>query len=264
MFGPNHATITNRALNRTGLKTLTCKFIVDANNDSDSKKSRGVTHIPQHFQNFGSGENNRSINAGLAFFTEAMGLAILLVVRGAPGDLTKGLYCFGRALHCIQDFYAHSNWIVLVPPRQVWDYQIVPNLKVCYVTPNGRVLENIDPVHRPMKSATQRYDINVQADRLACLQKMRTNFGWHPDVNFDGNISWASRLYKAEYGGPQSGYQRARDLAIEHSRDIVWPWFANAIGLRGVRALENHVVPLFPDWNTLRREFNDAMNIPIG
>jgi hypothetical protein len=262
MFGPNHDTITTEALKPAGLKTRTRNFIVVANNDSDSRRSRGMTHIPQHFQN--SGDNIASINAGLDFFKEAMGLAILLVVRGGSEDLTKGLYCFGRALHCIQDFYAHSNWVVLDPPKQVWGYGTDPKLKVCYVTRPGFGLTNLDPFHSPMKNATEKYDIKVEADRLACLEEMRTKVGWHPDCNFDGNISWASRLYKAQYGGPQSGYQRAKELAIKHSRDIVWPWFANAIGLTGVKALENHKPDWNTDWTTLRREFNDAMKIPIG
>ncbi len=129
MHAVNHKEITRNALIRDTqgagriIQPDTLRFIRYANADSD-ECSTGKSYIPQHFQNDSyTYESEASITKALGFFESAYDKAWKLVRNGEDEkSVTTGLYFLGRALHCIQDFYAHSSWIFIQKNIGVWTY----------------------------------------------------------------------------------------------------------------------------------------------
>ena len=79
--------------------------VADANEATDNTASAALFHPERHFTN----EAFTATSAALA----DLRTRILAAVRANPRDGTTARQHLGRALHGIQDFYAHSNWVEL-------------------------------------------------------------------------------------------------------------------------------------------------------
>jgi hypothetical protein len=264
MWRGNHALITRDALKQENLEKSTVEFIVGANRDSDDR-SKGKHHAPQHFQKYDDrGKSDISIQIALSFFNEALTTAIDCVKRHGDEDIVNGLYSLGRALHCIQDFYAHSNWIFLkASPKDIWLGSVPHNLYLCYLTP-GWMTQNID--HKPWVPQfhkKKRLSYKNEEDRKEWLHIILSEPVYHPDIHLDRANSWASncyeRLFKEE---PKNGYYTAKALAIKHTVEV-WNTFKQKIGHEGRRALVSLDVPKKKrsDWLHLDKNFNLVMKI---
>ena len=79
--------------------------VADANEATDNTASAALFHPERHFTN----EAFAATSAALV----DLRTRILAAVRANPRDGTTARQHLGRALHGIQDFYAHSNWVEL-------------------------------------------------------------------------------------------------------------------------------------------------------
>lgn len=261
MWRGNHARITREALRGEGLKKQTLEFIVGSNRDADDSPT-GSHHIPQHFQNNTNDlDSARSIVNADAFRFKAMHNARKLICEGGQENITNGLYFLGRALHCIQDFYAHSNWIFLRQPSDVWYGNIYPDLYLCYLTPRGNQWLNLQ---KPLCNEKKKYNIKEKKDRKEWLETIKSKPVYHPDIHLDIERSWASRCYKMLFEDqPHNGYTTAKTLAILHTIKV-WDELEGGIGMEGRNCIRTYEVPRgqsYSSWNALRKKFDNDMGI---
>lgn len=108
---------THRAITLDKLKDLTAtvagktvKFsqraleeIAQANEDTDDLSSAALFHPERHFT------NENFLQGTTELMTQRQ--RVISSVTGSPADGSTGRKALGRALHSIQDFYSHSNWI---------------------------------------------------------------------------------------------------------------------------------------------------------
>jgi hypothetical protein len=108
---------THRSITLNELKTLTAtvggktvKFsqraleeIAQANEDTDDLSSAALFHPERHFT------NERFLDGTTELVT--LRQRVISSVTGSPADGSAARKALGRALHAIQDFYSHSNWI---------------------------------------------------------------------------------------------------------------------------------------------------------
>lgn len=103
MYTHIHKRITEKAL-RPILKAEALKTVTRANLLHDIH----VLTSEYHF-------DNCRFKAGIRYIEAQYSLA----VSQANRDSRKALKAFGRVIHTVQDFYAHSNWIELNGPVSV-------------------------------------------------------------------------------------------------------------------------------------------------
>jgi von Willebrand factor A domain-containing protein 7 len=108
---------THRAITLDKLKDLTAtvggktvKFsqraleeVAQANEDTDDLSSAALFHPERHFT------NERFLQGTTELMTQRQ--RVISSVTGSPADGSTARKALGRALHAIQDFYSHSNWI---------------------------------------------------------------------------------------------------------------------------------------------------------
>ena len=232
MIGKNHKAITQDALSEAGLKERALSFIVRANNDSDHLSS-GLVIDQQHFS--GDGSTVSIMKASSNFYWAALKFAAILVRRGSPKALTEALYFIGRALHCLQDFYAHSNWVAL-GHDYTWNGFLWVNLQFCKATPGDITTQLANtPLYRPSKGGfipilgfgQTMGDIMGQKpySERQSYERMKSRKLYHPELHLDYESSWASQVLRKIFK-TESGFQRAKRLATEHTREV-WGDFLN-------------------------------------
>lgn len=101
MLIPIHEEMTREVL-QTRFSSRALEIIIAANKKQDSLSGQ-IGHNEFHFDNNALEESYRYIN-------EQRGLVIATLL--SPGILTAWI-AFGRLLHTVQDFYSHTNYVVL-------------------------------------------------------------------------------------------------------------------------------------------------------
>ena len=272
MFRDNHRRITQDALAGSGLQPSALEFVVRSNMDSDDD-SNGLSaagFMPQHFQNIG--DNRLSFGLSMAFIENALNVGAKYIV--SDGSPYFGLYFFGRAIHCVQDFYAHTNWIFIKrPPMVLYGGQMPPNLYLCYETTGKGMWQKAQHNAPPIISKKNRipgtqyvFDLDNEADRSQWLFLIKSRAVYHQNIHLDISGSWASQCYRMLSGQGQNGYYAAKALATEHKR-MVWDRFLGGIGVRARNDLLNYEVDgverrnmLTPrtniNWQYLRSKFD--------
>ena len=288
MFAVNHKDITEDALKLEIDDKNALTLIKGANEDSDvlGRFGGGASHLPQHFCRSKNQSSLIAIDNAKKFLTETLFNAKKLLLLGFVGDdknYVYALYFLGRGLHCAQDFYAHSNWIVLEGrSHKNWDTNEVPNdLKLCVATPTMRQGDNILPTYYPPHLAGYIAMGQVKKAERLSLAEMRNpkEETLHPNMNFDWSYSWASQVYEDLFPGGENGYQRARDLAVRET-DRLWHRFSDSVegsqavfdtaskkthhlvGREAWRAFMEFRFPKKVSWKEMRRVFNKQ--IPGG
>jgi hypothetical protein len=237
MFRDNHRRITQDALAGSGLQPGALEFVVRSNMDSDDDSNGlcGAGFMPQHFQNVG--DNRQSFRFAMDFIQNALNVGARYIVR--DGSPYFGLYFFGRATHCVQDFYAHSNWIFIKrPPMVLHGGQMPPNLYLCYETTGKgmwqKIQRNAPPIpilgtKNKIPGTQYVFDLTNPADRSQWLFLIKSRAVYHQNIHLDIPSSWASQCYRMLCGQGRNGYYTAEALATEHTR-IVWRRFLDGIG----------------------------------
>ena len=234
MIGDNHKDITEDALKLEINDRKALDFIKRANVDSDNLFQGGcANNEPQHFCREDKSQSSLvAIDNSKKFLLATLSKAKQFLLLGFVGDEEKNypiaLYFLGRGLHCAQDFYAHSNWILLPGNSHAcWNTVTVPNsLKLCIATPKDRQADNLNMNYKPRhlllvhgRQAKQQALAEMRDPSVAVL---------HPDMNFDWSYTWGSKVYKTLFPGGDNGYQRARDLAVRET-DRIWHRFAESV-----------------------------------
>jgi hypothetical protein len=152
MIAKYHTSITHDAL-ESYFSNPILNLISEANVDSDTlfEEKEGVSDnynvTAQHF-------NNTSLEECEDFLKQAEEVAIdslVEAVRTTDGadvseNYTEAFYNVGRLMHCIQDFYSHTNWINQTGDEVVvWNEDIENQISSIRrfqtaITPNGLIL----------------------------------------------------------------------------------------------------------------------------
>ena len=214
----NHARITKIALEGTALHRNSIDLIAMANQDSDHQ-SVAASLDEQHF--CGGSKKEDQANGSLviakcnSFIDEVLEIAAMMTRRSNTEEITSALYFIGRAFHCIQDFYAHSNWIAL-KRREVWNGQASPpNLKFCVAASNK--LDNSAGLY---KLALK--NLFFKAERRKRVFKRiisRHHTVGHPDMHLDFKDSLGDKVITegANITG-ESAYGLTEKLAVKASQ----------------------------------------------
>ncbi len=293
MHAVNHKEITRNALIRDtqgthrALKSGALDLIRYGNADSDDAPSCKSLEA-QHFQNVDhTYHSESSIDKALDFFATAYAIACKHVRNGDDfNNMMLGLYSLGRALHCLQDFYAHSNWIFLNHDIGLWRFErtyLDPQshenkLFLCYLSP--RATQNFD--HKPwvpedinrgitepkytgsklhFKKA-KKLSYKNEEDRAEWLYEIMLGPVYHPDLHVDVSFSWASECYKRLFDD-HKGYFKAKSLAVEHTSNV-WTEFKNDIGADARRLLRDYnwnKLTWLANFSWLRRKFDSEMGL---
>ena len=227
--------------------------------------------MPQHFQNVG--DNRHSFTLAMNFIQNALNVGAKHLVRDESPYL--GLYFFGRAIHCVQDFYAHTNWIFIKrPPTVLHGGAMPPNLFLCYETSGAGMWQKVQHNAPPIFSTKNRipgtrhvFDLWKKDDRSQWLFLIKSRAVYHQNIHLDISTSWASQCYGKLSGQGGNGYYTAKALATEHTR-IVWRRFLDGIGASARSTLLNYEVDgvdrrniLDPrsniNWQYLRNKFDE-------
>jgi hypothetical protein len=186
----NHRKITNGGLKSSGLQFEAIRLLLGANNESDYIYGGlgMMDNPPQHFQGL---VQDKDFEDSMSFYQGALRHACHYVVSKEDHDMTRAFYFLGRALHCIQDFYAHTNWVALEKGLPYWDEKKFSELRLSSCTPKGRVLENLKShksrLFKDLKSA------ELKSERRVWFDKMKSEKLIHPDIHLDFHDSFAMR-----------------------------------------------------------------------
>jgi hypothetical protein len=97
---PLRATVSGHSV---GFSQRALEEVAQANEDTDDLSSAALFHPERHFT------NERFLEGTTELIAQRR--RIISSVTGSPADGKTGREALGRALHAIQDFYSHSNWI---------------------------------------------------------------------------------------------------------------------------------------------------------
>lgn len=283
MWPDRHKQITKTALIDSGLSKRARKLVGDANADSDGKISGGYFYERQHFC-FGEGFDGpaaivvcrkyyeRALKGAKYYANEAYARQCRGAKNDAERDFNRSLYFMGRALHCIQDIYAHSNWIILGNP-DFWRGQYDARMKLCYATEHGKEKGNV-PVLNWLENG-KRYGIanslglkfgkglnSIRTAYRASFERIKHSRDevTHPEMNLDYPGTWASYAYQWSTPGWEEGYTRAAKFASRHSARAFWDTLAE-LPRKVQQALRAHRVAKKLDWRDMRGKFNSDMGI---
>jgi hypothetical protein len=214
MTGYQHKWITKQALG-TALRPSAIRLVYKANQDSDLPPYFSVDR--QHF--CGSGDSSQAIANSKRFYRAVLNKIVeLLQDETTPDQLNLSLYLFGRACHCLQDFYAHSNWIML-RNHGVWGGSSGGNIKVCESTKGAGAL---------IIGACAWAGLYRKWDAEKSYQRIiGAGPSTHAEMNLDFPGTWADKLYKWKNRNA-SGYDEAKRLAAAHTR-LEWRQFSRYI-----------------------------------
>jgi len=238
----NHGEITEDAFKNAGLREKALHLIIRANQDSDHVHCN-LHDGRQHFQ----GKRTETvIEDSMDFCNSATDMAATLAAIGTDAALTMALYFMGRVFHCIQDFYAHSNWIA-IGERCTFDFHHWPaNLFFCWETPGGffgkfdnyrwfypqppdqgPYLEGMktEPGERPPTMLYRQFkgtkNTEAKQNSMALtFDRLQSRPLYHPEAHLDCEGSWASECIRAyrDDGWAESGYRTAAHLAALHTK----------------------------------------------
>lgn len=223
MFGPNHKHITRDALNNVAEKPSKSvkDVIARANNDSDKHMP---SYAPQHFQEKWRPSMNFYQNS-LKYAATVLANYIGKKKKGVKIDdfeITKAFYILGRSFHCLQDFYAHSNWVAL-GKVSLWDEGIKPKVFLSKMTPKDRTMANVF-YYSPLGKW------NTKKNRQKHFDTIKNQSLEHPDMQLDIKHSFPSELCKEFLSSKKYGYDIARNLAKDHTEQA-WNKFINKVKL---------------------------------
>lgn len=286
MLGTHHKEITSSALlGYSPLDYKAIQIIGLANADSDSTGRKGCySYAVQHFSTKKVGGSEEALRNSFRFVHHAIHNAGVCVDRGwfafcverrwdqlphherkrvrkwkAADYFEEALYFFGRACHCMQDFYAHSNWVAW-GNNDIWKGQWGESIRLCLPSTLWNAGFNFYP-----------WNLSIRKKKT-WLKRMKNRERPHPDIHLDYPGCWASGIIKdTNAAGGQTGYQRARSLAIKHTKQL-WDNFQRGhLGKRiksYPRKRQDKLLVAFythrPKKLTLARwgtEFNKAMGI---
>ncbi|MBT3374803.1 MAG: hypothetical protein HN742_02065 [Lentisphaerae bacterium] len=137
MWDKQHQTITRDAL-KAKIPAAGAKFVGLGNYDSD--KGTGASYNIQHFHYPSKTNTNANMDLILScrnYIGDCVKYASLLFLgEEDPLHPAIGFYFLGRALHCAQDFYAHSNGVAIkhTVPQTVLNSKAPDELKFCLPT----------------------------------------------------------------------------------------------------------------------------------
>ena len=294
MFAGNHEDITKRALkvyennrkNKYNIHTDNLKFVCNSNKKSDEGKYK--SHPPQHFQHLDRvGYNSKpSIEKSISFFVKAYDHAVDYVCEGGEDNITYGLYFIGRAIHCIQDFYAHTSWVYIKKDIHIYNFELEyrqqgdksysmnyeNKLHLSFLSP--RITQNI--WHNPwVPEFSAKKEKKLKLKKWLFRDNLEDMFLWHnvilsvpvyhPDIHLDISTSWASECYAKLFNTEKKGYWRASDLAEEHTREV-WMEFVSEITNKNEKDnLDNYVYnEKSPNLEKCSEKFNEKMGDAIG
>lgn len=229
----NHGKITMEALEMAGcdLHPNAQRLIKNANIDSDHQ-SGPAQNSKQHY--CGPAPAGQVIAKNKDLIARSLDAAAVLVRRNNEQEMMLALYFLGRAFHCTQDFYAHSNWIAL-GNLVAWDgITRPPRLKFCgetgkpfwendnFIYKSQRLLgiKTLGKLEKPKKRSTkleEAYKL-IKKGRFSSEQDVR-----HPEMHLDCKDSWADKAISknVECGGG-GAFQKAFELA---AIDTAVKWF---------------------------------------
>lgn len=229
MVPKRHRKITKSALASVFNEKSALELIIYANQQSDEIKYWSAGWKRQHFSLNPNQGQVASIRNAKSFYDNIArninNLAHLMRTKGIRNPLFFDaiLYSLGRACHCIQDFYAHSNWVWLSyveneeeyninKQYDIWDQDIRnPKLKISLYA--GHIKEGL------AKGVVRRKYNEQDTLRLFILKPIKPVKHWR--MNLDDHGTVADRLYH-KYTGAW-GYKVAQNLAKEHTTKY-WRW----------------------------------------
>lgn len=227
----NHKKITVEALCGKGFNSKAVAFIAAANQDSDHL-SGPAKNGKQHFCGEGKSKDEPHIvrRRCVNFVRRSLDNAAMLARLGHKQGAIDALYFIGRAFHCIQDFYAHSNWVALGKNTR-WPSSANAlgdsRLKFCTATPGfGMDWKKLKLNWGPITNMAT-YKSNVMSDSLegkGLYAKLKEPWRKpedgisHPLMHLDCGGCIADRVI-SWYGkvGGGGAYQRAHNLARDHT-----------------------------------------------
>ncbi|KAK3307176.1 uncharacterized protein B0T15DRAFT_432526 [Chaetomium strumarium] len=141
---------------------------------------------------------------------------------------------FGRALHGVQDFYAHSNWADMADPTRPISASNPPGLGLNGTAPflDMRANGPISPDQIPHNLTTGCFSIPDNLGGAGDCQGRITHYGLSKDtgiINLDGTFGEVPCYPRSE--AASENFQRAVQAAIQHSRDA-WREFREELRLR--------------------------------
>ncbi|KAK4233631.1 Opticin [Achaetomium macrosporum] len=141
---------------------------------------------------------------------------------------------FGRALHGIQDFYAHSNWADSADPTRAINVSNPPGLGFNGTAPflDMRASGTIPPDQIPHNLTTGCFSIPDNLGGSGECQGRITHYGLSKDtgsIHLDGTFGEVPCYPRSE--AASDNFQRAVLAAIQHSRDA-WDGFREELRLR--------------------------------
>lgn len=270
MFPHNHKDITKDALG-SHVDPPPCKAVIKqiyrANIDSDFHSGK----LPaQHFQEI-------FVNA-YRFYRDNLKVAARILaghIRSRrssrethAGVSTVAYYILGRSLHCLQDFYAHTNYVALGLGEgdTVWDEQYNPDVKLSKMTPSDRAGKNVyypSPLYLDENLTIKKWARGTMFDgsprtrgiineatkvtksgrtkektyRKRHFELMKRQSLDHPDMQLDFLFSYPSKLCKEFLFSKRYGYSIARTCAMKHTRRA-WGKFITQLRINGCRQNE--------------------------
>lgn len=234
MIGKYHKSITTDALTplrdeKSGelidknlyLSDEAINLIAKSNNDADSKKARAAAGYGKDAQHF----NNTNLEECQEFLEEAQDVVIDDFIKAAKvtddnkddESYTKAFYDLGRVMHCIQDFYSHSNWINQTGAElKLWNESVEkPNIDNPKKLKTGKYnaffqfLQQLNPFAGRNLKKGKNYDKTY----------VETGKQTHFILNKDKEGTIADKAFKAKTG--MSGFELACDDAEQHTK-IKW------------------------------------------
>jgi hypothetical protein len=269
MLEGNHIKITEQglALASFKLKKGAIKLIVGANKESDYiYNGMGMHDNPsQHFQ----GPNGKDFINSMSFYKGALRFACHYVVAGKDQrNFTRAFYFLGRALHCIQDFYAHTNWVAKGSGNSVpWNEKMFPGLKLSECTTSQRLLDNAKWYNHKLfrKEKSEEKNREKEKEKEKWFEKMKNKKLMHPDMHLDYTYSFASKIIRDCSGHKKLGYNIANEAAVKHTtkafNDFIRMVKIFAKSAKDADSLKNELMVYNPhiiNWIKHRRAFAKA------
>ena len=256
MISSNHIEITRDAFDDipVQLSRKAINLITTANTDSDDSSCTEGAWLAQHFSRQDPNSSDYSIKCAIKFreFTKELiceeALTILEGENPFPNskfvpltdfpnsNINFLLYCIGRAMHNVQDFYAHSNWIWFegndangwgfiensLRNRQyvIREMKNLDSKKDTYKYETGNVkLSAWSNIFEEAMTVTFDRTFTTKIRAEAHKTMLLTKHCKHKNLNLDSSYTKASNAFKRLYN--QTGYS----VAAKHAKtDTIKFW----------------------------------------
>lgn len=181
------------------------------------KRKIGLGFDPQHFTRGNAPNTTESLDRSLKYVEKLENFVLGKLEQASKQrgiarkvSILIALGGMGRIFHAYQDFYSHTNWVMLTAPKsKVWNGSTLqPNLD------KPELLKNCLPNHwlvhviLPVLKIVKKVDYKHYLDPTINLK--------HSEMNLDGKKSRASKGVKKSHG--VNGFKLAKSNAIRHSK----------------------------------------------